>query len=150
MIDSIDRRILSVLQRDASASVAQVADAVGLSTSPCWKRMRRLEMDGYILSRVALLDRDLLELGVTVFVAVKTSRHDENWLASFAVAVSALPEVVEFYRMSGEVDYMLKIVCRDIADYDRIYKKLIRAAPLNDVSSSFAMEQIKYTTELPV
>jgi Lrp/AsnC family transcriptional regulator len=150
LLDVIDRKILRQLQRDATSPVAELAAAVGLSQTPCWKRVKRLEADGYITARVALVDREKLDLGVTVFVAVRTNQHDEEWLATFAAAIKAVPEVVEFYRMSGEVDYLLKIVCADIADYDRIYKKLIRGAALFDVSSSFAMERIKSTTELPI
>ena len=150
MLDAIDRKILRQLQRDATIPVAELASAVGLSQTPCWKRVKRLEADGYITARVALVDREKLDLGVTVFVGVRTNQHDEDWLAAFAAAIKAVPEVVEFYRMSGEVDYLLKIVCADIADYDRIYKKLIRGAKLFDVSSSFAMERIKSTTELPI
>jgi Lrp/AsnC family transcriptional regulator len=150
MLDTIDRKILRQLQRDATIPVADLAAAVGLSQTPCWKRVKRLEADGYITARVALVDREKLDLGVTVFAAVRTNQHDEDWLKSFAAAIKAVPEVVEFYRMSGEVDYLLKIVCADIADYDRIYKKLIRGATLFDVSSSFAMERIKSTTELPI
>ena len=150
LLDLIDRKILRSLQADSSRSLTDVADAAGLSSSPCWKRIKRLEGEGYIVERVAILDRDRLDLGVTVFAAVKTNQHHEQWLAEFAATVSAIPEVVEFYRMSGEVDYMLKIVCRDIADYDRIYKSLIARTSIFDVSSSFAMEQIKYTTQLPI
>jgi Lrp/AsnC family transcriptional regulator len=150
MLDAIDRKILRQLQRDATIPVADLASTVGLSQTPCWKRVKRLEAEGYITARVALVDREKLELGVTVFVGVRTNQHDEDWLAAFAAAIKAVPEVVEFYRMSGEVDYLLKIVCADIADYDRIYKKLIRGAKLFDVSSSFAMERIKSTTELPI
>jgi Lrp/AsnC family transcriptional regulator len=149
-LDNIDRRILALLQRDATLSIADLAEQVGLSQTPCWKRVKRLEADGVITARVALLDRALLGQGTTVFVSVRTSQHDEDWLANFAEAIRAIPEVTEFYRMSGDVDYLLKIVCRDIADYDRIYKAMIRAAKLSDVSSSFAMEQIKYTTEVPL
>ncbi len=123
---------------------------MGLTQTPCWKRVRRLEADGVIRARVALVDPGLLGLGVTVFVQVRTSHHDAAWLSQFAKAVAALPEVVEFYRMSGEIDYLLKVVCADIADYDRVYKRLIATAEMHDVSSSFAMEQIKYTTEIPV
>ena len=150
MIDAIDRKILRSLQEDSSRSHSEIADAVGLSASPCWKRIKRLEAEGYIQDRVAILDRDRLDLGVTVFAAVKTSQHHESWLAEFARTVSDIPEVVEFYRMSGDIDYLLKIVCRDIADYDRIYKTLIKRTSIYDVSSSFAMEQIKYTTQLPL
>lgn len=150
MLDPINRRILVELQRDATLSLAALAEKVGLSQTPCWNRIKRLEIDGYIRGRVALLDRERLELGTTVFVAVKANSHDEKWLEDFARAVEIIPEIVELYRMSGDTDYLLKVVCRDIADYDRIYKKLIRATPMRDVSSSFAMEQIKYTTQLPL
>lgn len=149
-LDNIDRRILAALQSDATLSIADLATRVGLSQTPCWKRIKRLEGAGVITARVALLDRMQLGVGTTVFVSVRTSQHDEDWLVQFAEAIRAIPEVTEFYRMSGDVDYLLKIVCRDIADYDRIYKSMIRAARLSDVSSSFAMEQIKYTTEVPL
>ena len=148
--DATDRRILAMLQSDAALSIAELAERVGLSQTPCWKRIKRLEAAGVITGRVALLDRTQLGVGTTVFVSVRTSQHDEDWLTGFAEAIRAIPEVTEFYRMSGDVDYLLKIVCRDIADYDRIYKTMIRAAKLSDVSSSFAMEQIKYTTEVPL
>ena len=150
VLDSVDRRILAALQSDATLSIADLAERVGLSQTPCWKRIKRLEGAGVITGRVALLDRMQLGVGTTVFVSVRTSQHDEDWLLQFAEAIRAIPEVTEFYRMSGDVDYLLKIVCRDIADYDRIYKAMIRAARLSDVSSSFAMEQIKYTTEVPL
>lgn len=150
MLDIIDRKILRSLQIDSSRSLSDIAEEVGLSSSPCWKRIKRLEADGYIVKRVTILDRDRLDLGVTVFAAVKTNQHHESWLADFAQAISGMPEVVEFYRMSGDVDYMLKIVCKDIADYDRIYRSLIKRTAIYDVSSSFAMEQIKCTTLLPI
>lgn len=150
MLDSFDRKILCALQRDAMLSLAALSEAVGLSQTPCWKRVKRLEAEGYIKRRVTLLDAQKLGVGVTVFVELRTNRHDEAWLSEFARTVSDIPEVVEFYRMSGEVDYLLKIVCADIADYDRIYRRLIRETQLYDVSSSFAMEQIKFTTELPL
>ena len=150
VIDSTDRRILAILQEDATVPIAEIAERVGLSQTPCWKRIKRLERDGLIVRRVALLDRDRLGLGVTVMVAVRTAQHDDQWLQSFAEGVSRIPEVVEFYRMSGDVDYLLKIVARDIPDYDRIYRKLTKVAPLNDVSSSFAMQEIKSTTALPL
>jgi Lrp/AsnC family transcriptional regulator len=149
-MDALDRRILSTLQTDASLSVAQVAERVGLSTTPCWRRIQRLEADGVIGARVALLDRRKLNVGVTVFVSVRTNQHDLAWLARFATAVRDIPEVVEFYRMSGDVDYLLKIVVPDIEAYDAVYKDLIRRVTLSDVSSAFAMEQIKYTTALPL
>jgi Lrp/AsnC family transcriptional regulator len=149
-LDAIDRRLLAIVQEDATIPVAEMAERVGLSQTPCWKRLKRLQDDGIITRRVALLDRAALDLDLTVFVAVKTGRHDEDWLATFAAGAQLLPEVVEFYRMSGEVDYLLKVVVKDIAAYDRFYKRLIATAPLTDVSSSFAMEQIKFTTALPL
>ena len=149
-MDHIDRSILRCLQADAGLSVAQIGERVGLSTTPCWRRIHNLERSGVIRGRVALLDPEQLNVGVTVFVRVKTSQHDPDWLDQFADAVSEIDEVVEFYRMSGEVDYLLRIVVPDIAAYDQVYKRLISAAPMTDVSSSFAMEQIKYTTALPL
>lgn len=150
ILDPIDRRILRELQADATIAIADLAERVGLSQTPCWKRVKRLTDEGIIERRVALLDRDKLDLGLVVFVAIKTSRHDQAWLDGFARGAAALPEVVEFYRMSGETDYLLKVIVRDIAAYDRFYKRLIATAPLGDVSSSFAMEQIKFTTALPL
>ncbi len=149
-IDKIDLQILSLLQQDASIPVATIAEKVRLSMTPCWRRIQRLQNDGYIRKRVALLDATKLKVGVTVFVAVKTSRHNQEWFEKFHAAVMKLPEVVEFYRMSGDMDYLLRVVVPDIAGYDAVYKKLIKTADLFDVSSSFAMEQIKYTTALPL
>jgi Lrp/AsnC family transcriptional regulator len=149
-LDAIDRRILRELQTDATLPVAELAERVGLSQTPCWKRVKRLTDEGVIARKVALLDREKLDLGLVVFVSLKTSRHDEAWLAQFARGASALPEVVEIYRLAGETDYLLKVVVSDIAAYDRFYKRLIATAPLDDVSSAFAMEQIKFTTALPV
>jgi len=150
VLDPIDRRILRELQRDATVPIADLALHVGLSQTPCWKRVKRLTDAGVITRRVALLDRTKLDLGLAVFVSVKTSRHDQEWLDSFAKTAAAMPEVVEFYRLSGDTDYLLKVLVKDIAAYDAFYKRLIAAVPLSDVSSSFAMEQIKYTTALPV
>lgn len=149
-LDAIDRRILAQLQADAALSLAELSERVGLSPTPCWKRVRRLEADGVIRARVALLDPDAVGLGVTAFVAVKAGAHDEAWLTRFNEGVARIPEVVELYRMAGDTDYLLKVVCRDIAHYDRIYKRLIRVAPMGDVSSSFAMERMKATTILPL
>lgn len=149
-MDQIDRKILAALQQDAGRPVADIASAVGLSQSPCWRRIQKLEADGVIRRRVALLDAAALNLGVTAFVAVRTNRHDPEWLKTFAQAVEDIPEVVELYRMSGEVDYMLRVVVPDIAGFDAVYKKLIARVPLSDVTSSFAMEQIKSTTALPL
>jgi Lrp/AsnC family transcriptional regulator len=150
MFDAIDRRLLAILQQDSTAPIAELAERVGLSQTPCWKRVKRLQDSGVIRRKVALLDADALELSLTVFVAIRTSRHDPQWLETFAHEASALPEVVEFYRMSGDVDYLLKVVVKDIRAYDAFYKRLITTAPLSDVSSSFAMECIKSTTALPL
>ncbi|NQU69936.1 MAG: Lrp/AsnC family transcriptional regulator [Rhodospirillales bacterium] len=149
-MDEIDKKILSCLQLDATLPVAEVAEQVGLSTTPCWRRIQKLEEAGIIRARVALLDGTKLNVGVTVFVAVRTNEHSLEWYERFAAAVADIPEVVEFYRMSGEIDYMLRVVVPDIAAYDAVYKKLIERVSLTDVSSSFAMEQIKYTTALPL
>ncbi len=149
ILDDVDRRILAILQEDATVPIAELGDRVGLSATPCWRRVKRLEEAGVIARRVALVDRAALGLQVTVFVSVRTNQHTEAWLSAFAEGVRRIPEVVEFYRMSGDVDYLLKIVAPDIAGYDRVYKKLIKTAPLADVSSSFAMEEIKATTALP-
>jgi Lrp/AsnC family transcriptional regulator len=149
-LDRLDARILTALQQDATPPVAELAEMIGLSTNACWRRIKRLEEIGVIRARVALLDPQKLGIGVTVFVAVRTNEHNDDWLQQFAKAVDSLPEVVEFYRMSGDVDYLLKLQVADIADYDRVYKQLIKAVRLTDVSSTFAMEQIKYTTAIPV
>lgn len=149
-MDAKDRALLELLQRDASSTVAELAERVHLSTTACWKRIQRMEADGLIRQRVALLDPARLNVGVTVFVSIRTNQHNAEWLARFHAAVTAIPEVVEFYRMSGEVDYLLRVVVPDIAGYDGVYKRLIREVELFDVSSSFAMEQLKYTTALPL
>jgi len=150
LLDEIDRKILRLIQEDATIGVAELAEQVGLSPSPCWRRVQRLEESGVIRRRVALLDPERMNLGVTVFVAIRTNQHNAEWAEKFCRAVAEIPEVVEFYRMSGQVDYQLKVVVPDIAAYDGVYKRLIKVADLYDVSSSFAMERIKYTTALPV
>ncbi|MGR7920900.1 Lrp/AsnC family transcriptional regulator [Zobellella denitrificans] len=150
-MDDFDRRILALLQQDATLALKDLAEAVNLSTTPCWKRVKRLEEEGYIRARVALLDGERLGLGLSVFVQIKTQRHDSRWLARFAETVTAFEEVVEFYRMSGDWDYLLRVVVADINAYDRFYKKLITSTEgLSDITSSFAMEQIKYSTALPL
>ena len=149
-LDKFDRLILHRLQEAGDTPVAQLAEEIGLSTNACWRRVKRLEAEGIIRQRVALLDEHALGLNVTVFVSIKTNEHSDKWLNKFAAGIKAIPEVVEFYRMSGETDYLLKIVVTDIDDYDRVYKKLISVAPLHDVSSSFAMERIKCSTALPL
>ena len=150
VLDAIDRRILRELQRDATIAIADLAQRVGLSQTPCWKRIKRLTDAGVITKRVVLLDREKLDLGLVVFVSVRTNRHDQEWLDAFAGAAAGLPEVVEFYRLSGDTDYLLKVLVKDIGAYDAFYRKLIASVPLSDVSSAFAMEQIKSTTALPV
>ena len=149
-MDDIDRNILRIVQEDASLSNAELAERVGLSTTPCWRRVQRLEESGIIQRWVALVDPQKINLAVTVFVAVRTNQHSESWFKGFAEAVAEMPEVVEFYRLSGDIDYLLRVVVPDIDAYDRLYKRLIERVDLFDVSSSFAMEQIKLTTALPV
>jgi len=149
-MDAIDRKILTVLQEDASLSVAEIGARVGLSSTPCWKRIQRMETDGVILKRVALADQDKLGLGITVFVSIETGDHSHAWLTRFAEVVQAMPDVMEFYRMAGDIDYMLRVVVADIAGYDAFYKRLIATVPLKNVTSRFAMEKIKATTALPV
>ena len=149
-MDAIDRKILAVVQQDASLSVAEIGQRVGLSSTPCWKRIQKLEADGVIQKRVALVDQVKIGLGITVFVSVETGDHSQEWLGRFAETVGAMPEVMEFYRMAGDVDYMLRVVVTDIAGYDAFYKKLIATVPLKNVTSRFAMERIKSTTALPI
>ena len=149
-MDAIDHKILTVLQDDASLSVAEIGSRVGLSSTPCWKRIQRLEAEGAIIKRVALIDPGKIGLGITVFVSIETGDHSQEWLSRFAEMVRAMPEVMEFYRMAGDVDYMLRVVAPDIAGYDTFYKKLIGTVPLKNVTSRFAMEKIKSTTALPI
>lgn len=150
MLDRLDFQILDALQRDATLSMAQLGIHVGLSSTPCWKRVKRLEDDGFIERRVAIVNRHKVGLPVTVFVSIRAGQHDEKWLARFAAVVSTLPEVQEFHRMSGDVDYLLKVVASSIDGYDRFYKKLISLVDLAGVSSAFSMEQIKSSTALPL
>lgn len=149
-MDSIDKAIIGILQRDSATPVSDIAEAVNLSSTPCWRRIKKLEEEGVIERRVALVDREALNLRLTAFVAVKTAQHSEAWLSRFAEAVRRIPEVVEFHRMSGETDYLMKVVCPDMARFDRVYKKLISVAEFSDVRSSFSMEVLKSTTELPL
>lgn len=149
-IDSLDWAILRELQQDAGLAVHEVGDRVGLSHNACWRRIKRLEDLGVIARRVALLDPEKVGLGTTVFVAIRTQRHDPQWLDAFSRAVAGIEEIAECHRMAGDVDYLLKLSVRDIAHYDRIYRKLIAAVPdLADVSSSFSMERMKASTALP-
>ena len=149
-MDRIDRSILRNLQEDATLSVADLAKRIGLSTTPCWRRIQKLEEDGVIKKRVVLLDGEKVNARVTCFVSIRTASHSKEWLKRFSEVVSEFPEVVEFYRMSGDIDYLLRVVVPDIAAYDAFYQRLIAKIDIRDVSSSFAMEQIKYTTELPL
>jgi Lrp/AsnC family transcriptional regulator len=149
-LDAMDLKILGLLQADATMPIAEIGKLVGLSTTPCWRRIQKLDEAGVIRARVAVLDPVKVNTGVTVFVSIKTDQHNLDWLERFHAAVSDLPEVVEFYRMSGEVDYLMRVVVPDIAAYDVFYKKLISRIDITKVSSAFAMEQIKYTTALPL
>jgi len=150
MFDRMDRKILDILQKDCTLPVAEIGKQIGLSTTPCWRRIQKLEEQGVIERRVALLDPKKVNVGVTVFVSITTSNHTTEWLERFHAALADFPEVVEFYRMSGQVDYLLRVVVPDIERYDAFYKRLIAKIDLSDVSSAFAMEQIKLTTALPL
>ena len=149
-IDMVDRKILHYLQQDASMTIKEIAKKVHLSPTPCWKRIQRMEDSGIIRARVALLDPARVNAGVTVFIAIRTNQHNIEWSEKFAREMKTIPEIMEIYRMSGEVDYLLRVVVPDIAAFDRIYKTIIGRIALSDVTSMFAMEQMKYTTALPV
>ncbi|MGD1882186.1 MAG: Lrp/AsnC family transcriptional regulator [Paracoccaceae bacterium] len=146
----MDRRILTVLQRDCAISMDDLAEKVHLSRNACWRRVKRLESDGIIRSRVALLDPRKLGLDLTAFVMIRTNRHDPDWLARFNRAVRDLPEITGAHRMSGDLDYVLRVSLSSIQDYDAFYQRLIAKVPVSDISASFVMEDIKHTTELPV
>jgi len=149
-LDAIDRKLLEMLQLDCDTPIADLAAAVQLSTTPCWRRIQRMKEAGVVTGHVALVDPRSVNVGVTVFVNIKTNQHSQAWFDRFHATVESIPEVVEFYRMSGDVDYLLRIVVPDIAAYDGVYKRLIAGTQLFDVSSSFAMEQLKFTTALPL
>jgi len=149
-LDLVDREIVLLLQDNADRSVREIADLVGLTATPCWRRIQRLETDGVIAKRVALMDPASLNVGVTVLVEIRTNRHSAEWLAEFREGIETFPEIVEAYRMSGEIDYLLKVVVPDIAAYDDFYRRLIEVVDLYDVRSSFAMERMKVTTALPL
>ncbi|WP_185985100.1 Lrp/AsnC family transcriptional regulator [Aureimonas mangrovi] len=149
-MDRLDKKILRLLQEDATLAVADIAKRVGLSTTPCWRRIQKLEEEGVIKRRVAILDPVKVNARVTVFVSIRVAAHSAEWLRRFSEVVGDFPEVVEFYRMSGDVDYLLRVVVPDIAAYDAFYQRLIAKIEIRDVSSSFAMEQIKYTTQMPL
>lgn len=149
-MDQTDRRILELLQQDASLPVAEIAARVNLSQTPCWRRIQKLEAAGVITGRVALVDPARLGLDLTVFVQVETGDHSQAWLDGFAAAVRRMPEVLEVYRMAGDVDYLLHVVVRNMAAYDAFYQRLIDTVALKNVTSRFAMERVKYTTAYPV
>ena len=149
-MDAIDKKIVALLQDDASLSLAQIAHRVGLSQSPCWKRIQKLEKERVILKRVALLDPEAMGVGLTVFVSIETGDHSTAWLSKFAQTVTAMPEVMEFHRMAGDIDYMLRVAVSNMAAYDAFYKRLIDTMPLKNVTSRFAMERIKSTTAWPI
>lgn len=149
-MDKLDKKILELLQKDGGLTAAELADRIGLSKAPCWRRIKRLEEEGVIKQTVALLDARALNLGTTVFVTLKTGNHSEAWFERFVKAVRDIPEVTEIHRMSGDVDYLMRIVVPDIDAYDVVYKRLIASVEFQDVSASFALETIKYTTALPL
>jgi Lrp/AsnC family transcriptional regulator len=149
-MDATDLKILAILQEDASLPVQEVANRVNLSQTPCWRRIQRLEESGVIARRVAIADPDKIGFGLSVFVEIETGDHSAAWLERFASAVLALPEVMEVYRMAGDVDYLLRIAVSSMGDYDTFYRKLIAAVPLKNVTSRFAMERVKFTTAYPV
>lgn len=151
MLDSKDKLILDLLQKDASLSVAELAEQVNLTVSPCWKRLKRLQDENYILKRVALLNEQKLGLALTAFVNIKTQNHSNAWFDRFVAGVGDFAEVIEFYRMAGEYDYMMKVLVKDMAAFDVFYKRLVNCVDgLTDVTSSFAMEELKNTTQLPL
>ncbi|MCM2294012.1 Lrp/AsnC family transcriptional regulator [Allorhizobium sp. BGMRC 0089] len=150
MLDLIDRKIIAELQQDATLSVAQLGERVGLSATPCWKRVQRLEQNGVILGRVALVAPEPIGLGLTVFVAIEATDHSPAWRKTFADNISAMPEVMEVHRMAGEVDYMLRVAVADMTAYDLFYQRLTESVPLKNVTSHFAMERIAAKTAYPV
>jgi Lrp/AsnC family transcriptional regulator len=149
-MDDIDRSLLEILQQNATLSIAQMAERVGLSPTPCWKRIQKLEAAGVITRRVALVDPDRVGVGLSVLVSIEAGEHTPEWLERFSLGIGALPEVMEAYRMAGDVDYMLRVAVADMAEYDAFYKRLIAIAPMKNVTSRFAMERLKHTTAYPL
>lgn len=149
-MDKKDLQLVALLQRDASTPLADLAKAVNLSATPCWRRVQKLYQEGVIEKQVAICNPVRLNVAVTVFVSIRATQHSDAWMKRFVQGTRDIPEIVEIYRMSGDIDYLLKVVVPDIAGYDKVYKRLVRAVELQDVSSSFAMEVIKSTTELPL
>jgi len=150
MMDEIDRSLLEILQHDATLSIAQMAERVGLSATPCWKRIQKLEAQGVIARRVAIVDPDRVGVGLSVLVSIEAGEHTPEWLARFSAGVAAMKEVMEVYRMAGDVDYVLRVAVADMAEYDGFYKRLIALVPMKNVTSRFAMERIKHTTAYPL
>jgi len=149
-MDEIDRALLEILQKDTTLSTAEMAARVGLSPTPCWKRIQKLEASGVITGRVAIVDPERVGVGLSVFVAIEAGEHTPTWLERFSAGIAGLPEVIEVYRMAGEVDYMLRVAVADMAEYDTFYKRLIAIAPMKNVTSRFAMERMKHTTAHPL
>ncbi|MEX0286818.1 MAG: Lrp/AsnC family transcriptional regulator [Paracoccaceae bacterium] len=148
--DDTDKKLLRELQRDATLSLDQLSDAVALSRNACWRRIKALESEGIISRRVTILNADRVGLPLTVFIQVRTNAHDPDWLTRFKTATRAMPEILGVYRMTGDLDYLVRARVADMAGYDRLYQRLIAKVPLSDVSASFVMEEIKDTTELPL
>ena len=149
-IDQTDRRILHNLQQNSDESLETLGERIGLSRNACWRRIKALEAQGIIRSRVALLDAEKMDLGLSVFIQIRTNQHEREWLKTFSAATQSLPEILGVYRMTGDLDYLVRARVRDVAAYDRLYQKLVSIVPLSDVSASFVMEEIKETTALPV
>ena len=149
-LDLIDRKIVAELMRDATMPIAQIAEKAGLSQTPCWKRIQKLEATGVLTARVALADPSRLGFGLTVFVGIEAPDHSPEWRAAFAAAVGSIPEIMEVYRMAGELDYLLRVSVSDMASFDALYKRLTDAVPIKNVTSHFAMERMKFSTAYPV
>jgi Lrp/AsnC family transcriptional regulator len=149
-LDRTDRKILAIMQEDSSLAVADVAERVGLSQTPCWRRIQRLRADGVIARTVSLVHPEAVGLGLTVFITIEALDHSPDWLDRFTAAVSAMPEVMEVHRMAGDIDYLLRVAVADMAAFDAFYRDLIKAVPLKNVSSHFAMERVKTTTAYPI
>lgn len=150
LMDEIDRRLLDILQQDATLSIAQMAERVGLSPTPCWKRIQKLEASGVITRRVAVVDPERVGVALSILVSVEAGEHTPEWLERFSAGVGQMPEIMEAYRMAGEVDYLLRVAVADMAEYDAFYKRLIALAPMKNVTSRFAMERLKHTTAYPL
>ena len=149
-MDDIDRSLLEILQQNATLSIAQMAERVGLSPTPCWKRIQKLEATGVITRRVAVVDPDRVGMGLSVLVSIEAGEHTPEWLERFSLGIGTLPEVLEAYRVAGDVDYVLRVAVADMAEYDAFYKRLIAIVPMKNVTSRFAMERLKHTTAYPL